>query len=186
MSEITEENFLKRLYEVVYKLSGIAKTQSYRFQNIWNNYFSSLDMKPHIVRNIPLEQEKFLHDIDYRISTLNIVADSLVDGFYTIQSILKALYHHYFPNSDLFKKDFSAEDQLILTYLAAREILGNLVQYNQMDHETVPLKYNVIARDYIMIKLKGIKLTEIINNFNCIITRGIIYYDIFIMLVRLP
>ncbi len=164
MSEITEKDFLNRLYEVVYKLSGIAKTQSFRFQKIWDNYFSSLDIKPHKIRNIPLEKEKFLQDIDYRIKTLNTVVDSLVDGFYTIQSILKALYQQYFPKSELFKKDFSEKDQLILTYSVAREILGNLIQYNQMDHETVPLKYNVIARDYIMIKLKGIKLAEIINN----------------------
>jgi hypothetical protein len=164
MTEVTEEDFLLRLYEVVYKLSGIAKTQSYRFQKIWNNYFSSLDIKPHIVRNIPLEKEKFLEDIDYRIDTLKIIAESQVDGYYSIQSILKACYLHYFPNSDLFKNDFSAEDQIIVEYLASREILGNLVQYNKMDHETVPLKYNVIARDYIMIKLKGIKLTEIISN----------------------
>ena len=44
---------------------------------------------------------------------------------------------------------------MVLTYLAAREILGNLVQYNKMDHESVPIKYNIIARNYTIIKLNG-------------------------------
>ena len=164
MSEISEQEFLIRLYDVVYKLSSIAKTQSYRFKKIWDNYFSSFDIEPHIVRNIPLEKEKFLEDIDYRITTLKVMAESQVDGYYSIQSILKVLYEHYFKESELFKTDFSLEDQMVLKYLASREILGNLVQYNKMDHETVPLKYNIIARDYIMMKLKGVKLTEIIQN----------------------
>ncbi|MHA1291206.1 MAG: hypothetical protein ACTSQJ_00900 [Promethearchaeota archaeon] len=161
MTITTEKNFLNRLYEVVYKLSTIAKTQSYRFQKIWNNYFRDIKIKPHIVRNIPLEKEKFLNDINYRIEILKILTDSLVDGFYSIKSILQALYEHYFLDSEAFKKDFSEKDQLILKYLAAREILGNLVQYNKMDHETVPLKYNIIARDYLMIKLKGMTLEDI-------------------------
>jgi len=37
----------------------------------------------------------------------------------------------------------------------AKEILGNLIQYNKLDHESVPLKYNIVARNYTLIKLKG-------------------------------
>ena len=39
--------------------------------------------------------------------------------------------------------------------MTAREILGNLIPYNKMDHETVPLKYNIMARNYLLIKLQG-------------------------------
>jgi len=42
--------------------------------------------------------------------------------------------------------------------------LGNLIQYNQLDHETVPLKYNILARNYLLIKFKDQKTTEIIDN----------------------
>ncbi len=162
MTEVTEEIFLERLYEVVHKLSNIAKTQSYRFIKIWS-YFESFDIKPHIIRNISVEKEKFFSDIDYRIKILKNVADSMVDGFYAIQSILKALYQHYF-NSDLFKNDFKRPgDQITLKYLAAKEILGNLIQYNSMDNTTVPLKYNIIAREYTMLKLKGLRLEDIVG-----------------------
>ncbi|MFX1395182.1 MAG: hypothetical protein ACFFAH_16685, partial [Promethearchaeota archaeon] len=54
--------------------------------------------------------------------------------------------------------------QLTLKYIAAREILGNLVQYNRMDHDTVPLKFNIMARNYLLLKLQGQKDTEIIEN----------------------
>jgi len=64
MSEVTEKDFLERLYKVVSKLAIIAMTQSGRFQKTWNNYFSSLDIKPHIVRTYKLEKEKFIEDID--------------------------------------------------------------------------------------------------------------------------
>ena len=162
MTVVNERNFLERLLEVVAKLASIAKTQSYRFQKIWDNYFANLQTKPHIVRQIPLDKEKFLEDNEYRLKVLNTTVNSVADGYYSIQSILKALYSEYFQDSELMNKDFSEEDQIILKYLAAREILGNLVQYNKMDHETVPLKYTIIAREYLMIKLKGITLENIL------------------------
>jgi len=58
------------------------------------------------------------------------------------------------------------EDQVILKYLVAKEILGNLIQYNKMDHESVPLKYNIIARNYTLIKLKGQSDQEILDSLN--------------------
>jgi len=164
MTNVCEADFLGRLYEVIKKLSVISLAQVARFRKIWAHYFASIDLKPHIVRAIPLEEEKFLNDIDYRIEILKTLEDSLVDGYYSIKSILQALYEHYFLDSELFKRDFSDEDQTILKYMVAREILGNLIQYNKLDHETVPLKYMIIARDYIMMKLKGVSLTDIMNN----------------------
>jgi len=161
MTQVSEEEFLNKLYDVIYKLSTIAKTQSYRFKKIWDGYLKPINDKPHIVRDIPLDKEKFYNDIDNRIEVLKTIGNSQIDGYYSIKSILDTIYNSYFEDSELFKKDFSEEDQLILEYYVAREILGNLVQYNKMDHETVPLKYNIIAREYLMIKLKGITLEDI-------------------------
>ena len=53
---------------------------------------------------------------------------------------------------------------LMLKYIIAREILGNLVQYNRMEHDTVPIKYNIMARNYLLLKLQGQKDTEIVEN----------------------
>lgn len=161
---VCEADFTKRLYDVVKKLSTIALAQSSRFVKLWEGYFASIDVKPHYVRYEKVEEEKFLNDIDYRIKAIKTIEDSFVDGYYSIRSILQALYQHYFLDSDLFKQDFSEPDRNILKYLAAREILGNLIQYNKLDHETVPLKYMIIARDYIMMKLKGVTLTDVMNN----------------------
>ncbi len=163
MTEVSEKEFLNKLLEVVHKLSTIAKTQSYRFKKKWDEYLKPLNSKPHIVRQIPLDKEKFLNDIDYRISVLKNVEQSVVDGFYSIKSLLQTLYNHYF-DSDLFKKDFSEDDQTILKYLVAKQILGNLIQYNKIDHESVPLKYNIIARNYVLIKLKGQTTSEILDS----------------------
>ncbi|MFX0187242.1 MAG: hypothetical protein ACFE8A_05845 [Candidatus Hodarchaeota archaeon] len=88
----------------------------------------------------------------------------MVDGFYCIKSLLETLYNSYLNDSELFNKDFKKEDQLILKYMIAREILGNLVQYNRMEHETVPIKYNIMARNYLLLKLQGQKDTEILEN----------------------
>ncbi len=154
MTQVSEAEFLKKLLVVVHKLSNIAKAQSYRFKKKWDEYLNPINDKPHLVRQIPLDKVKFVKDIEYRIKVLKNVEQSIVDGFYCIKSILITLYETYF-DSDLFKNDFSEEDQLILKYLAAKEILGNLIQYNKLDHESVPLKYNIIARNYTMIKLKG-------------------------------
>ncbi len=163
MAQVHDDDFLHKLLEVVHKLSNIAKTQSYRFKTKWDDYLKPLNKNPHIVRQIPLDKEKFLGEIDYRIQTLKNVEQAVVDGFYCIKTLLQTLYSSYF-NSELFKKDFSEEDQLILKYLVAKEILGNLIQYNKLDHESVPLKYNIIARNYTLIKLKGQTDLEILDN----------------------
>lgn len=164
MTNVNEEVFLIKLYEVIYKLSTIAKTQSYRFKKEWDENFESLKEKPHLIRQIPREKERFLTDIDYRIKTLNTVKLSFEDGVNSIKSLLNALYRSYFDDSDIFTSSFTEQDQIILKYLVAKEILGNLIQYNQLDHESVPLKYNILARTYLLIKFKGQRDTEILEN----------------------
>ncbi len=163
MTEVSEEEFLIKLLDVVHKLSNIAKTQSYRFKNKWDEYLKPLNDNPHTIRQIPLDKKKFLSDIDYRIIVLKNVENAIVDGFHSIKSLLETLYGVYF-DSELFKNDFSEEDQLVLKYLTAQQILGNLIQYNKMDHESVPMKYNIIARNYTLIKLKGQTDTEVIDS----------------------
>ncbi|NVM34909.1 MAG: hypothetical protein HWN81_04890 [Candidatus Lokiarchaeota archaeon] len=170
MTEVSETEFLNKLLEVVYKLSTIVKTQSPRFKRKWDEYLKPFDDKPHLVRQIPLDKNKFLKDIDYRINILKNVEQATTDGFYSTKTLLKTLYGSYF-DSELFKKDFSEEDQQVLKYFIAKEILGNLIQYNKLDHESVPLKYNIIGRNYTLIKLQGLTDSEILDslkklNFN--------------------
>ena len=188
MTELNEQQFLVKLYEVVYKLSGISKTQSYRFKKEWDDYLKEFEPNPHLLRQFPVEKERFLNDIDYRIEILDTVKLSFEDGFHSIKSLLSTLYKSYFSDSSKFTKEYSKEDQLYLKYFVAKEILGNLFQYNQLDQESVPLKYNILARTYLMIKLKGqtdkeikeslkkinidISLTELRNSLNEIIEDG--------------
>ena len=164
MTNVTSEEFLIKLFSVVYKLYTIAKTQSDRLKKEWDENFSSLTVQPHLVRSIRAEKEKFLTDIDYRIKVLKTITVSFEDGFHSIKSILTALYHSYFKDSKIFTQNFNKDDQNILKYLVAKEILGNLVQYNQLDHETVPLKYNILARNYLLIKFKDQSATSINEN----------------------
>ena len=164
MTACTEKEFLERLYDVVYKLSSIAKGQSYRFKAKWDENLKEFNNNPHLIRPIPLNKENFMNDIDYRIEVLKTLEKALVDGFYSIKSLLDTLYNAYFNDSKQFTNDFSKEDQIILKYLAAKEILGNLLQYNRMDHESVPLKYNILARNYSMMRLREIDDGEILKN----------------------
>ncbi|MFW9973540.1 MAG: hypothetical protein ACFFDF_25390 [Candidatus Odinarchaeota archaeon] len=163
MTKVSETEFLNKLWDVVYKLSNIVKTQSPRFKKKWEEYFEPLNNKPHLIRQIPLDKDQFLKDIDYRIKVLKNIEQATLDGFYLVKTLLKTFYDSYF-DSGLFKKDFSEEDQKILKYYVAKEILGNLIQYNKLDHESVPMKYNIIARNYTMIKLKGQLDVEILDS----------------------
>jgi len=165
LTEINKDVFLEKLYNVIKKLSGIAKTQTFRFKQKWDEYLSDVEIKPQLVRQIQIEKEKFLNNLDYRIKTLKVVSNAVVDGYYSIKTLLEALYNDYF-NSKTFKTKYSKEDQIKIKYLVAKEILGNLIQYNKIDHETVPLKYNIIARNYTLIKLKGQNDTSILKNMN--------------------
>jgi hypothetical protein len=163
MTEVTDTEFLNKLSEVVYKLSNIVKTQSPRFKKKWDDYLAPLDKKPHLIRQIPFEKKKFIDKIDYRIKVLKNVEQATLDGFYMVKTLLETFYDSYL-DSELFKNDFSEDDQLILKYFIAKEILGNLIQYNKLDHESVPLKYNIVARNYTLIKLKGLMNTEMLDS----------------------
>ncbi|GAG59309.1 unnamed protein product, partial [marine sediment metagenome] len=110
MTNVNEEVFLNKLYEVIYKLSTIAKTQSYRFKKEWDENLKSLKEKPHLIRQIPREKERFLTDIDYRIKTLNTVKLTFDDGVNSIKSLLNALYRSYFDDSDIFTSSFTEQD----------------------------------------------------------------------------
>jgi hypothetical protein len=164
MTNVSGEKFLNKLYTVAYKLYTIASTQSNRFKKEWDENFASLNAEPHLVRYLKIEKEKFLIDIDYRIKALNIVKLSFEDGFHSIKSLLTVLYNSYFENSASFLANFSKKDQLILKYLVAKDTIGNLIQYNQIDYETVPLKYNILARIYFILKFKEQETTEILDN----------------------
>jgi len=177
MTEVSEEQFLNKLCEVVYKLSNIVKTQSPRFKKKWDEYLEPLNIKPHIIRQLPLDKDRFLKEIDYRITVLKNVEHATLDGFHLVKTLLQTFYGSYF-NSKLFKNGFSKEDQLILKYFVAKEILGNLIQYNKLDHESVPLKYNIIARNYTLIKLKGQTNHEILDNLNKLNIKNINLNDI--------
>jgi len=165
MTTVTGKEFLTKLMNVVKKLEVLANTQGYRFKTKWKEYLNPVNDKPHLVRQIKLDKEKFIEDIEYRIKILKEVEQAFEDGFHSIISLLKTLYSSYFQDDcKLFKKNYSEEDQLILKYYVAREILGNLVQFNRLEHESVPLKYNIIARNYLLIKMNGQKDSEILEN----------------------
>ncbi|MFW9951876.1 MAG: hypothetical protein ACFFKA_17300, partial [Candidatus Thorarchaeota archaeon] len=85
MTNVSGESFLLRLYEVVYKLSSIAKTQTYRFKKEWDENLATLNQTPHLIRQFPIIKDKFLNDIDYRIEILDTVRLSFEDGFNTIR-----------------------------------------------------------------------------------------------------
>lgn len=167
---MNEEQILERLIETIKKLSNIGETQRYRFQEKWNEYLAQLDSKPHLIRKIPFDEERFRNDLEYRIKTLKTVSDAFVDGYYSIKSLLKALYHNYFE-SERFKTRYSQKDAIKIRYIVAKEILGNLVQYNKLDHKTVPLKYNIVARNYTILKMKPKSDTALCKNINKIFTK---------------
>ncbi len=161
--QVSSEEFLNKLLDVSCKLSNIAKTQTYRFKNKWDKYLKPLNKKPHLVRQINIDKEKFKNAIDYRIEVLQNIEKATVDGYHCIKTLLQTMYNSYF-DSELFKNDFSEDDQIIIKYLVAKKILGNLIQYNKLDHESVPIKYNIIARNYTLIKLKGQIDLEILDS----------------------
>lgn len=164
MTDVTGEQFLNKLNIVLDKLYSIASTQSSRFKKEWDENFASLKVEPHLIRSIKVDKDKILTDKDYRIKALNIIKLSFEDGFHSIKSLLSALYHSYFKDSEIFLSNFNDEDQIILKNFVAKKILGDLIQYNQLDHETVPLKYNIFARIYLLLKFKDLKSTEILEN----------------------
>lgn len=158
-----EDSFHRILTDVAYKLANILKTQSPRFLHLWNKYLYKINPQPHVPRLIPFEKEKFIESDEYKAKTLKIIENAAVDIFYSIKSLSDTLYNKYFINSELFLKDFSERDQRILPYLCARELYGNLLEFLKLEHEIAPMKYLVLAKNFQMLKMKGVSFTEVMN-----------------------
>ncbi len=158
-----EKNFLVKLFDVLLKINLIGATRYYHFLNYLKPITEEL---PQFTRvSITGEsKEQFLRDIDYRIKLLKITSKSIVDGLNLIKFLLRALYRSYLNDSDLLQTDFQEQDREILKYLVAKEILGDLFQYVQIDNKTVPLKYTLIATNFYLLKLKGLHDIEILKN----------------------
>ena len=164
MTNVSGDSLLLRLYDVVYKLSRNAKILSSNFKKEWDEKFAYLNQTPKVIRQFPVVKEQFLNNIEYRIEILDTVRLSFEDGLNTIRFLLDMLYNHYFKESPQLKKDFGEKDQLILKYLVAKEIYGSIIEYNQFDNDTAPLKYKILACTYTKIKLlKGQKDAEILE-----------------------
>ena len=129
MTSVREVEFINKLYEVAYKLSSISKVQIYRFKKEWDLHLNSFETKPHLIRSISVEKDRFVNEIDYRISVLKTIKLAFEDFFHTIKSLLVTLYKEYLNNSDLFLQNFNEQDRLILKYFIAYKILGDLIYH---------------------------------------------------------
>ena len=70
MTIVTEKEFLDKLLNTVRKLTSIANNQGARFRTKWDEYLKPINDKPHLVRQLKLDKEKFIDDINYRIKIL--------------------------------------------------------------------------------------------------------------------
>lgn len=162
---MNEKEFIVRLYEVIYKLHIIAKTQIPRFIKELEMNFNYLPEIPSLIfHQYSVDKDKFLNDIDYRIETLEAVLLSFEESFNIIKLLLDVLYNYFFKDFQHFKKEYNERDQIALPYMVAKEILGNLIQYVRIEHNTIPLKYYIFVRNYLLIKLKRLSVLEILEN----------------------
>ena len=98
MTTVTGKEFLTKLMNVVKKLEVLANTQGYRFKTKWKEYLNPVNDKPHVVRQIKLDKEKFIEDIEYRIKILKEVDQAFADGFHSIKSLLKRCPFNIYPS----------------------------------------------------------------------------------------
>lgn len=162
---MNEKEFIVKLYEVVNKLSIIAKTQIPRFKREWEKNFSYLHEIPSLdFHQYLVDKNKFINDKKYRIEILETIKRSFDDTITMIKLLLDVLYNYYFKDLQYFKKEYNERDQIVLTYIVAKEILGNLIQYICIEHNKIPLKYYIFVRNYLLIKLKGLSALEILEN----------------------
>lgn len=163
--------FLDTLWEIIQKELSLIRTHFPRFEMLWNKYLYQIDPNPHRIRSFECDKDKFFSDNEYKIQTLSNLQLSLVDGYYTVKSIVLALYGKYFPSSELFLKSFNEIDRFPLRCIVSDMLIGSLSQFMQEQKDIVPIKFVVIALNKSMLKLKGmtdIKIFKKIdtNGFN--------------------
>jgi hypothetical protein len=152
---LEKDLFIEILWEVIEKERNLIKTQWPRFLKIWNEYLVRLEPNPHKIRNYEVDKDAFFKSDIYKQEILTSLETSLVDGYYTIKSVVDTLFSKYFVDSEDFLNDIAEEDRVPFKFLTADVLIGSLLQFLSTEKEAVPIKYLIVAQNKSILRLKG-------------------------------
>lgn len=164
--ENADDLFILTLWRIIKKEQTFIHSQMPRFSKLWSEHLEQVEPSPHKIREIQVLRENFFGSDQKKIIILRKLELSLVDGYYTVKSVVETLFGKYFQDSELFLSKFKEEDRIPAKYLAAEALLGALLQFISSEKESVPLKYLIIAKNRSMLKLKGLTDKKILLNIN--------------------
>ena len=162
--EKADDLFLLTLWKIIKKDKIFIQSQMRRFTKLWGQHLAEIEPAPHKIREIPILEEDFFESNQKKLIILRKLEISLVDGYYSVKSVVETLFVKYFQDSELFLNNFKESDRIPAKYIAAEALLGALLQFVSSEKELVPLKYIIVAKNRSMLKLKGLTDKKILLN----------------------
>lgn len=159
-----DDLFISTLWKIINKDKTFIHSHMSRFNKLWNEHLVDIEPSPHKIREIQVLRKDFFESDQKKIIILRKLEISLVDGYYTVKSVVDTLFGKYFQDSELFLSKFKEEDRIPAKYIAAEALIGALLQFISSEQDSVPLNYLVVAKNRSMLKLKGLTDKKILLN----------------------
>ncbi len=152
--------FLDALWSVIQSLAFLVKTQRIRLKKLWSMKWVQFITHPPIIPLIRLNYSKFKKDLNYRVTALHKVKNTIVSGANAIAIVMDMLFNKYFMLESIYN-DYSADDLPNVYFLTGEKLVGALLQYIMLSPESVPLEILLVAKYFSLLTLRPLTLTEI-------------------------
>jgi len=156
----TKDLFLPTLWDILSEQAVTIKTQMPRLLSMLQQYWGKLNVQIPDIRRTPLEKVRFMQDIPYRIECIRNLQYAMNDGYFVIKALVDALFNIYI-NENLISEDFNDQDAIPVSFLISEQFVGSLLQFIVMDKTPIPMGFFIIAKNKMIMKLKGRSATQI-------------------------
>ncbi|MCP4762688.1 MAG: hypothetical protein GY870_12995 [archaeon] len=160
---LNKDLFLETLWDVMKKEATFIRTQVPRFNKLWQRHLFKINPHPHQIRQFKVKNVYFLATNENKVETIKRLEASLIDGYYTIKSVVSTLFNSYFPDSSFFLEDFKEEDRIPVMYMAAETLIGSLLQFLDTEKGIIDIKFIIAAKNKSILKLKELSDARILE-----------------------
>jgi len=150
----SKDLFLSTLWDILSEQAVTIKTQMPRLNNMLKDHWGKLNVQIPDVRRITLEKQRFFTDLPYRIECIRNLQFAMNDGYFVIKALVDALYNIYIGENHI-SEDFNDLDSIPVSFLISEQFVGSLLQFIVMDKTPIPLGFFIVAKNKMIMKLKG-------------------------------
>ncbi|MFX0098937.1 MAG: hypothetical protein ACFFCS_05105 [Candidatus Hodarchaeota archaeon] len=137
--EVASDKFLDILVDVCMKTASNGRILNSRMQTLWNKHVAPFDVDFHPIRPLKFDKETFIGSIEERILVLETCENILVDTYWAIKLLAKALFQEIPPKLNGIHPEFVSEpDTQKFMLKIAERFVNSLMNFFSIEKDIVP------------------------------------------------